>query len=707
MAGSSGCVPPRVPKGGPALVGSPRNLFYSPGIKTMASSTSSSEPVVLDRPRPRRPVLGYLTMLTALLLVGGGVWAWESGHLAALLARDTSVSIDLVEVERGDVVEFIVENGTLESATNTVVRCEVEALMGMVGGTGTQGMAGGAGGRAGGTTAGSGQGGTAGGAQGGAGGGAGGSMASAAPAATAKSRASCKVKAGSSKVASKGAGGAGSSGGAAAGGPSGAMAGGDSSTAAVTTGKPVIRSFSYMVTPHMPLRGASTKSTTTTAAKSGQMDMAGGGRGGRGGGGGGRGGRGGGGGMFEEEKPGSTRIVSILPEGTLVKKDQIVCELDSAAFKDELKAQLIRHAQAKSWVDQARTIYEVNLITLREYRDGIFPQDRSLIRQYIQTCTIEKDRAERNLAWTRGVFEKGLQTEAQLKAAELSLQQANIALGEAQGMLVRLEKFTGPKIIKSLEAKVKAIESDRKNQDAAFELENQRLARLQKCIDGCTLKAPEDGILVYYQQTNGWGRVEQGIEQGVTVREGQPIFQLPDPKHMRVKAKVNETKVSHIRSGQRAVVRVDAFPDRPMQGTVAEVTAISTPVNGPFSDVRIYYATVNIDAGFDDLRPGLTAEVFFRSNVRNDVPRLPIQSIRIQDGKHFVAVHSPARRKGDEPAWKWSEVQLGLSDPDFVEIVSGVKEGDRVVANPQGLPAPEPLGEQSGASAVASVTLHP
>jgi len=45
------------------------------------------------------------------------------------------MSLDLVEVDQGDVIEYVVENGTLESATNTVVRCEVEALMGMVGGT--------------------------------------------------------------------------------------------------------------------------------------------------------------------------------------------------------------------------------------------------------------------------------------------------------------------------------------------------------------------------------------------------------------------------------------------------------------------------------------------------------------------------------------------------------------------------------------------
>jgi multidrug efflux pump subunit AcrA (membrane-fusion protein) len=412
--------------------------------------------------------------------------------------------------------------------------------------------------------------------------------------------------------------------------------------------------------------------------------------------------------MMEEEKPGSTRIVSILPEGTTVKKNQVVCELDASAFQDELKAQLIRHAQAKSWVEQARATYEVNQITLREYRDGIFPQDLQLIRQYIETCTIERDRADRNLIWTKDVASKGFQTAAQLKAAELNYQQASIALEEAQGMLERLAKFTGPKNIKSLEAKIKAIESDRKNQDASFELETQRLARLQKCIDSCTLRAPDDGILVYYQQTNGWGRVEQGIEQGVTVREGQPIFQLPDPKHMRVKAKVNETKVGRLRSGQKAIVKIDAFPDRPLRGTVDTITAISTPVNGPFSDVRIYYATVNIEVGFEDLRPGLTAEVVFLSDAHTDVPRLPIESIRPVGGKHYVALHNPAPRGQEAHSWRWKQVEIGLSDADFVEVVSGVKQGDRVVANPLTLPAPEsPAEPKTPEAPVASVSLIP
>ena len=663
--------------------------------------------IILDRPQARRPVLGYLTMLAALLSVGGAVWAWQAGYRPPFLAAQRSdMSLDLVEVDQGDVIEYVVENGTLESATNTVVRCEVEALMGMVGGTSGAGGAGGAS-RTGTTgSSGSGQGGSGTtGTQGGSNA-SGGSESGGGSEGGATKKA--KSKAGTSKK------GSGSSGGSS----SSSSGGGDSSSGS-GSGKPSIRSFSYTVAPHTPLRGSSTKSTTTTAAKSSQDQTTGGGggggRGGSGGGGGmrggrggfGRGGRGGGGGM-DDEKPGSTRIVSILPEGTHVTKGQVVCELDSSAFEDELQAQLVRWLKAKSWVDQAKSILEVSEISLREYRDGIYPQDLQLIRQYIQTCKIEKERSERNANWSRDMFKKGFRTAVQLKADELNDQEKSIALEEAEGMLERLAKFTGPKNIKSLEAKVKAVESDLKNQEASFQLETQRRDRLQRNIDRCTLRAPDDGIVVYMNETNNWGRVDVQIDQGVAVREGQRIFQLPDPRSMRVKVRINETKMGQLKSGQRALIKVDAFPDRLMQGTVAEITAISTPVNGPFSDVRIYFAMVNINQGNYDLRPGLTAEVFLKCDSRTNVTRVPIQAVRSIDGKHYVALHQTSSQAAQNSSWEWKRVELGLSDPNFVEVVSGVKRGERVVANSLALLAPDSIPEeQAEAPSVANVSMQP
>src|SRR5262249_46279001 len=151
-----------------------------------------------------------------------------------------------------------------------------------------------------------------------------------------------------------------------------------------------------------------------------------------------------------DEKAGSTRIVTIKPEGTRVKAGDVVAELDSSAYVEEERTQKIRFLQAQAYVDQAKSMLEVAEITLREYRDGIFPQDMQLIRQYIDSCDFDRNRATANLKWSREMLAMSFRTPFQVNADALALQQTEIALKEAQGMLERLSKYTGPKIIKSL-----------------------------------------------------------------------------------------------------------------------------------------------------------------------------------------------------------------------------------------------------------------
>ncbi len=393
--------------------------------------------------------------------------------------------------------------------------------------------------------------------------------------------------------------------------------------------------------------------------------------------------------MGEEEKPGSTRIVEIVSEGTKVKAGDIVCKLDSSAFEDEEQAQQIRFLQATSYVEQARSILDVNEITLREYRDGILPQDMQLVRQYIQTCQLEKDRLERNLSWSREMNKKGFRTSAQVTGDRLAYEKAIISLKEAEGMLVRLRDQTGPKILKSLEANVKAIQSDKLTQDAAFELEKQRLERLRKNIKNCTVVAPGDGIVVYANMANRWGQVDAPIDQGVTLRQDQPIFTLPDPKNMRLKARINESKVSLIHTGLPAQILIDAYPQHPLRGTVAEVTPINTPLNA--SDVRVYYANVDIEKGFEDLRPGLSAEVTFRVDSRRSVVRVPIEAIRWAGEQAFVALFDPSAEQSTAENWRWQPIEIGVSDTHFAEVLHGLKVGDRVVAAAHALPDPKPI----------------
>ena len=284
----------------------------------------------------------------------------------------------------------------------------------------------------------------------------------------------------------------------------------------------------------------------------------------------------------------------------------------------------------------------------------------------------------------------------QLQAAQAGLERSEIALREAQGMQNRLLKFTAPRLIANLEAKIAAIKADLLAQQSAFVLEEERVNRLEKNIKACELRAPKTGIVVYENETNGWGSTETQIQEGTTVREGQPIFSVPDPKQMRVKARVNESKVGMIKSGMRASLQIDAFPDEMLYGTVGEVTPIPAPAEGMISDVKNYFAIVNIDTLTSSLlRPGMTAEVHFLLDVKRDVLRIPVDAIRRVDSKAFVALPK-------QDGIRWQPVELGLTNPTFAEVISGLKEGEKVIANPHQFPAPNPALAVPGAKLAAA-----
>ena len=144
------------------------------------------------------------------------------------------------------------------------------------------------------------------------------------------------------------------------------------------------------------------------------------------------------------------------------------------------------------------------------------------------------------------------------------------------------------------------------------------------------------------------------IREGLRVYQSQPIFRLLDPRHMQVRATINETQVARVRSGQPVLIHLEAFPDRPLRGTVAEIMPIPSLAKGPFSDVHSFYATVRIESGgFDELRTGLTAELKFLVETRHQVTRVPLEAIQWFGGRTFAAI---AISTTDGVDWLWKPI---------------------------------------------------
>jgi len=578
------------------------------------------------------------------------VCALGMGHRTSGSPSSAASELETVEVDRGDVVLLVTENGSLESSIDDVIRCRVESFLSLpsappvaisesqlaparsarVRVAGVSPASGMTGPRIG---------------------------------AAAKTKGLSPAKGPGSRVAANS-------------GTTGALAtpalrqsprgvvslpAGSSSSAAATPAldsatapkRPLIRTFDYVVEPHVPLRSS-------------LPDQ----------------------GVIASTPPPPPTILSILSEGSCVKAGDVVCELDSSGFRDALHVQELRYVQAKAWVEQAKYILEANEIALREYEQGVLPQDTELVRQHIVICEIERERAARNLAWSRALLAKGFRSAAQVAADAAVVEQAEFALRDAEGMLRRLVKYTAKRILTAQRAKIEASRADSLSLKTAFRLQGERLKRIKAMIANCTMRAPRDGIVVHANRTNGWGTVEMQIREGLTVHESQPIFRLLDPRHIQVRARINESKVARVRLGEPALIHLEAFPDRILRGSVAEIVPIPALANGPFSDVRSFFATVRIESGgFDALRSGLSAEVDFLVESRQRVPRVPLDAVRWVGDRPFAARVIPTETGVD---WLWRPIAVGATDTTFAEVVSGLEPGDRVIAHCERLPAEGP-----------------
>jgi multidrug efflux pump subunit AcrA (membrane-fusion protein) len=163
-------------------------------------------------------------------------------------------------------------------------------------------------------------------------------------------------------------------------------------------------------------------------------------------------------------------------------------------------------------------------------------------------------------------------------------------------------------------------------------------------------------------------------QQGETVTSGSAAAQAPtfvtiiDLSRLQVDAYVDETDIGKVRVGLEATFSVDAFPDKEFSG---KVTAIY-PKALIQQNVVTYDVVIAIDNREGMLRPDMTTNTTITVAKREKVLAIPNQAVRREDGDRVVFV--PDR---DRPVRR--PVKTGWKDKMYTEVLSGLKEGERVV----------------------------
>ncbi len=335
---------------------------------------------------------------------------------------------------------------------------------------------------------------------------------------------------------------------------------------------------------------------------------------------------------------------------------------------------------------------------IEQLEDGEAKQQLRALLDELQVSQEEYLLAQDRIEGQRRLEARGFITPTELEAEELNLNKASNKQQEKETALALYIQYTFPKdaeqklsdyenavmgfqrqlidnIAEEAQQRARFRSAERK-----FNLERVKLADVNEQIEAATIKAERPGLVVYGASDQNSSRFrrssEEAIAEGATVRERQAILTIPDMREMAVKVNIHESAVQRVAVGQTANVSIDAFPDVRLTAVVTKVAVVADSANSFMNpDLKVYPTTVKIDGEHDWLRPGMSAEVEILVDRLEDVIYVPLQAVSYFDDKRVVYL-----LRGGEPQMR--EVETGTFSESFIEIRSGLREGEEVLLLP-------------------------
>jgi HlyD family secretion protein len=366
---------------------------------------------------------------------------------------------------------------------------------------------------------------------------------------------------------------------------------------------------------------------------------------------------------------GASTVLSVIPDGTMVKKGEILCELDASDYEEMLRLQKMTVERARADHRQAELDLEVARLAVTEYRDGILVEANKELAGLIALGETSWQRADDRLKWTRRMLEKGYVPKSQLSTEEVNERRAAFQWKQSRNEHQVLQRYSAPRVLRTLEGQVLGAEATLYYQDRRLSRQIDRQKMLERQVKNCVIRAPHDGFVIYANDE----RKQINIEPGIVVRQNQDLFYLPDMAHMEALAMVHESMADRVRPGMHAWVRLEGLPDQRLEGHVTSVAQL--PSQDFFNEVRYFYTGVALDTLPEGIKPGMTAEVQITTDVRRDVLTIPTEALAIEEGEEvcYVAHEDRVERRA---------IKVGPSSHGEFEVTEGLDEGEQVVLNP-------------------------
>ncbi|EKN16850.1 hypothetical protein HMPREF1076_01984 [Parabacteroides goldsteinii CL02T12C30] len=329
---------------------------------------------------------------------------------------------------------------------------------------------------------------------------------------------------------------------------------------------------------------------------------------------------------FEEiiNSPINTRIIEIYKKGgDSVDVGTPILKLDLQSAETEYKKKLDEQQMKQLELEKLRVTGHSKL---------------SEMEMNLKVSRMELDRKAVELRNERYLDSLGAGTTDKVRQVELDYNVSQLKLKEDE------QKYINEQALAEADLKVKELE---------LNIFRKSLAETKRTLDDAQVRSPRKAILTYVNN-----------EIGAQVSEGTKIAIVSDLSHFKIEGEIADTYGDRIAAGSKAVVKIGS--DK-LEGTVSDVTPLSK--NGVIS------FTVQLEEdNHRRLRSGLKTDVYVMNAVKDDVMRIANASYYVGKGEYDLFVVN-----GDQLLKR--KVQLGDSNYEYVEVISGLQPGDQVVVS--------------------------
>lgn len=311
---------------------------------------------------------------------------------------------------------------------------------------------------------------------------------------------------------------------------------------------------------------------------------------------------------------------------------------------------------------------------------GLFPKEEKTlppplakpVEIQLDTAPVKRGGIVKTVQGT-GTFESTKHTYQQFTEADLRVKSVNVLSGDKvhegqvliqlqnHGMALNLkeQQMTYDQALLDYQESIKSMDIAHQHiKKEAVEIARMKLDQLKQEIDSRTLKAATDGVVTFVMN----------LRPGDIAPAYEPVVGISDPTHLRVA--VDSSNGSDVTVGMKTEID---FNGKTYGGTV-----VQTPMSAPYTtDKRLaaeYEKTLYIkpDKPIPDAGIGNYADIRIIVRVKKDTLIIPRSGLRIYSGREYVQILDGSSRKE-------IDVQVGLQTSTEVEILKGLKVGQKVI----------------------------